>query len=229
MGRLGYETYNGLSYKCLAVLITNQHLLAPAHCFDDNEKMPVSYVLLGDWNPTNSYMDTDCDDQHMCNRLPKLMEIDEIIINPDYNSEDLTNDISVLKLSQPIMHFSSSIRPICLPSINSQISNQHIGELLYSSGFALDASLRYKLKDLVQIVGNRQCRRTLANLKHLSAAIPYEMNHICGVGSNSRMPLLKGSALMGVHIEGQELQNYYLIGLLVDGSQQTVNRYTVIC
>jgi secreted trypsin-like serine protease len=44
-----------------------------------------------------------------------------VIVHPNYDSNTLSNDIALIKLSSPLDVTNSSIRTICLPSINSTI------------------------------------------------------------------------------------------------------------
>jgi secreted trypsin-like serine protease len=44
-----------------------------------------------------------------------------IIVHPNYDSNTLSNDIALIKLSYPLNVNNTSIRTICLPSINSTI------------------------------------------------------------------------------------------------------------
>ncbi|KAH8417732.1 hypothetical protein KR222_004864, partial [Zaprionus bogoriensis] len=197
--------------KCLAVLISSRHMLAPAHCFEEQqlEKTPLKYVLLGDWNPTNPYIQRDCDAQQCCNPQPKLVEIDEIIIHPDYNYQALSNNICVLKLARDVS-FSKHIQPICLPPDDAN----SLGQFLPYAGFAVNTNIAYKVKGLAQIQGTRQCRRTLMTLDYLHAAIPYKLNHLCG-NTDLGMSLITGSPLMGVRMDELDPQSFYLAGLLL--------------
>lgn len=154
-------------------------------------------------------MQQDCDSQQRCNPQPKLVEIDEIIIHPDYHYQSMSNNICVLKLAQAVT-FATHIQPICLPphEVNS------IGQFLPYAGFAVNTSIAYKVKGLAQIQGTRQCRRTLLSLDFLQAATPYQLNHLCG-HTNVAIPLITGSPLMGVRLEGLEPHSFYLAGLLL--------------
>jgi secreted trypsin-like serine protease len=44
-----------------------------------------------------------------------------VIVHPNYDPNTLSNDIALIKLSSPLDVTNSSIRTICLPSINSTI------------------------------------------------------------------------------------------------------------
>lgn len=186
-------------------------MLAPAHCFEEKqlEKAPLKYVLLGDWNPSNANTQRDCDAQQRCNPLPRLQEIEEIIIHPDYHYQSMTNNICVLKLAQ-VVTFAPHISPICLPPPDAN----SIGQFLPYAGFAVNSSIAYKVKGLAQVQGTRQCRRTLVGLNYLQAATPYRLNHLCA-NANVVTPLITGSPLMGVRLEELEPHSFYLAGLLL--------------
>ncbi|EDV90586.1 phenoloxidase-activating factor 3 [Drosophila grimshawi] len=221
MARLGYETNRGIAYKCLAVLISTQYLLAPAQCFETKQlaETTIRYALLGDWNPRNAHMKPDCDDMQRCNAEPQLMEIEEIVIHPEYRTSTFSNNISILKLVRNVT-FTDHIRAICLPPLGIN----PIGQYLSLAGFATNATIGYKLKALVHITSNSKCRRNLVDYDNLFAATPYKLKHLCGF-CNLNSSLITGSALMGVHADELEPKNYYLVGLLLAMSNDMPHIY----
>ncbi|XP_034486787.1 phenoloxidase-activating factor 3-like isoform X2 [Drosophila innubila] len=211
IGRVGYQTDHGIEYKCLAVLISKQHLLAPAECFVEKKliETQVKWVLLGDWNPRNPYLEPDCDSQQRCNPETQLMEIEEIIIQPNYNNPSFASNIALLKLVQSV-NFSSHIRSICLRA-NKSIS--YFGQYFHFGGFAVNASIPHKLKGTTQIQKPLRTRATLYGYNYISEAISVSLSALCG-DSNQTTPLLRGSPLMAVNVVGGKPQSYVLVGLL---------------
>ncbi|XP_034114152.1 CLIP domain-containing serine protease B9-like [Drosophila albomicans] len=211
IARVGYETDRGIAYKCLAILITRQHLLAPAQCFNEValKAEPVRWVLLGDWNPTNPFVERDCDARQNCNQEPLLMAIDEIIIHPNYDERMLANNLSILKLIQPVT-FSNFISPICL---HARKTITYSGQYFIYAGFAVDENIGYKLKAVTQLQETMRCRETLMRQNYVRAALAFTVNPLCG-NSNQTTPLVSGSPLMGVNVESAKPQSYYLAGLL---------------
>ncbi|ALC47600.1 CG31200, partial [Drosophila busckii] len=210
------------NYKCLAVLISEQHLLAPAHCFNEAmlEDQPLRHVLLGDWNPTNPFMQPDCSAQTNCAAIPQLFSIAEVIIHPDYQASTLLNNIALLKLTHAL-DFSESIRAICLPPYRgSSTSYAHFAQFLSYAGFAVDKSLPFKLKGLMHVAGTSACKRKLRNLNYITASRDSPLNHICA-NSNLDAQIFTGAPLMDVQVRDSEPSNYYLVGLLVGPDRYT--------
>ncbi|KAH8381700.1 hypothetical protein KR093_010804, partial [Drosophila rubida] len=202
---------------CLAVLISRQHLLAPAQCFSESEMRAttVRWALLGDWNPLNPYMEHDCDAQQRCSHEPQLTAIDEIIVHPNYDDRLLANNLSILKLAQAVAT-SSFIRPICL--LARQPVTYSSQRFIYA-GFALDESIAYKLKAETQTQSTMSCRETLLRQNFIRAAFALSVYPVCG-NSNQTTPLVSGAALMGVNVENAQPQSYYLAGLLLSMTSQ---------
>ncbi|KAH8312354.1 hypothetical protein KR044_010390, partial [Drosophila immigrans] len=198
-------------YNCLAVLISRQHLLSPAHCFNEAQlrATPVRWVLLGDWNPRNPYMERDCDAQQRCNQKPQLIGIDEIIIHPNYDDRLLANNLSIVKLLQAAT-LNSFISPICL---RASKTITYFGQHFVYAGFAVSTNIGYKLKAVTQIQETLRCRETLLRHSYVRAALAFTVNPLCG-NSNQTTPLLSGSPLMGVNVANAKPQSYYLAGLL---------------
>lgn len=78
----------------------------------------------------NSIIDAECD--RKCH--PEgIFAIDKIFIHPNYINTSTENDIALIQLKKPIVKYTYTIRPICLPltkykkNINVTDSSIHFG------------------------------------------------------------------------------------------------------
>ncbi|XP_018571207.1 chymotrypsin-C-like [Anoplophora glabripennis] len=104
-----------LVYICGATLITEQHVIAPAHCVTryhtKDAGQPNSFeVSLGKFYLTR--FETDIQNT----------VVSDIIIHPEYNSLIYINDIAVLKLSKPVK-ITNFVRPSCLYDRDSDLNS----------------------------------------------------------------------------------------------------------
>lgn len=97
-----------LSTRCAATLIDSRHLATAAHCVA-KRKFTRLIARLGEYDLSDK---KDCRDD-ICADLPVAIEIEDIIVNPDYDKNHY--DIAILRLKEAAP-FTDFIRPICLPS-----------------------------------------------------------------------------------------------------------------
>lgn len=93
-------------HRCNAVLISNQYALTAAHCVNNGILPSQLRIVAG----TNYLDDTSNDVQ--------IRQINAFSIHPLYNSKKTTYDIAVLYFSSLNLSSNSTIRLICLPTLN---------------------------------------------------------------------------------------------------------------
>lgn len=87
---------------CGGVVITDRHILSAAHCIKEHHAKELT-VRLGEYNLEEANETRNRD-----------FRIDEIYQHIDFDETTYNNDISILKLQQPVS-FNSYIWPVCMP------------------------------------------------------------------------------------------------------------------
>ncbi|CAL4201714.1 unnamed protein product, partial [Meganyctiphanes norvegica] len=104
--------FSNFTFKCGASIIGDRWLLTAAHCV--NGFQPYDFkVRLGEWqvntfDEPKPYLDVD---------------VSAISIHPQFNPQNVHNDIAVLQLVQPV-EFQYHINSICLPSLGQTFWGQ---------------------------------------------------------------------------------------------------------
>ncbi|KAF5306619.1 hypothetical protein FQA39_LY08808 [Lamprigera yunnana] len=140
--------------RCNGAIINSLYILTTAYCASLN---PTS-ARLGEYNIKN---ETDCVvDYEFLTCADKVVDIDleDIILHPDYNEEFNNNNIAIIRVANKI-DFTDYIRPICMPA-KDKITPQ-IGDLMLASGFGLakfkGPYVDVKKKVFTILVPNQDC------------------------------------------------------------------------
>merc|ERR1712227_1110301 len=146
---------------CGGSLISETQILTAAHCVVGKTIDEIG-VIFGD---------TEVDEELL---KRKFHNVSKIEINPFYNQNvrareaiKKNSDIAMLTLETAVP-FTSSVRPICLPSL-SDISNSYEGQIATVAGYGLTEEGKTSVDQLLEvdvpIISNTMCKRFYGWLK----------------------------------------------------------------
>ncbi|XP_023167155.1 brachyurin [Drosophila hydei] len=130
---------NGGAAWCGGTVISNRHIITAAHC-TDSLTTGVD-VYLGAWDRTNS---KEVGQQII------FVETKYVIVHENWQSDTITNDISIIKLPVEI-EFNEYIQPAKLPVKSGQYST-YAGEQAVASGWGKTTDQATAVTDILQYI-----------------------------------------------------------------------------
>ncbi|XP_049300737.1 CLIP domain-containing serine protease HP8-like [Anopheles funestus] len=113
--QFGYKQGDVVSYVFQGLLIHPQYVLTTVFVAQFSDLGKLTYARVGEHNTSTV---TDCEKQtsteEICAPLVQTIHIDEVIVHPDYNMFQQTNDVALVKLRIPASIDGVSVAPICL-------------------------------------------------------------------------------------------------------------------
>ncbi|XP_077421997.1 transmembrane protease serine 13a isoform X2 [Vanacampus margaritifer] len=138
-------------HVCGGVLISPDFVLTAAHCFPRSNP---SMLLPQFWQVYAGAL--------ALNNLPAPLEVEQIILNENYNNRTNDYDIALLKLAVEV-NFDDDVHPACLPVTAQRFPT---GTACWTSGFgttvAGSGEVSNELMEVtVDIIGTRECNNPL--------------------------------------------------------------------
>lgn len=158
-------------HKCGASFIAQRWLLTAAHCVHKDfvgANRRLTGARLGDWNKTSN---PDCvtawNGKRECAPPHIQASIDLQLMHPQFDVANLTHDIALLRLAQPVdwsqlMH----VEPVCLPPARGASADQLVGSAADVSGWGLtehnNQPSEVKRKAVLYVQPQEPCRASLS-------------------------------------------------------------------
>ncbi|XP_065567491.1 uncharacterized protein LOC136031714 isoform X2 [Artemia franciscana] len=141
--------YKDGDFQCGATLVSDRWLISAGHCFyhsTDSHWVARLGALRRGSNFISPY--------------EQLKEISHILLHPGYRDVGYINDISLLRLQEPVK-FTDYVRPVCLPSSNTPIENGRMCTVvgwgqLYETGRVFPDTLQ---EVQLPLVSTEECRK----------------------------------------------------------------------
>ncbi|CAL4121835.1 unnamed protein product, partial [Meganyctiphanes norvegica] len=198
----------GFHVFCGGTLITKQHVISAAHCFNRPEvTYDITTIRLGEYN-TRKDGDGAQDFSILDLRIG------------DWNELERKNDIILLKLDRSLASFTGDIRAACLPY--NLRHEKFVGQSLtvvgwgkYSNGNVLNSPI--PLRGDVSVVSVNDCQRSYSN-----SGLNIDDQQLCaGTGGTDSCRGDSGGPLNFVDIKSG---HFYVVGIVSFGSGRCGSR-----
>lgn len=198
---------------CLGVLISTHNVLAPAHCFVQYDGRADAYsVQLGVWNKSSNAHEVSCDKDGYCVLPAQDIPLAEIAVHPEYDPSTLKHSLAVLTLQRDAK-MTPNVMPICMPP-PKLVNETLVGQLFLVAGLPIADVLKHKT--WVHTISRPYCQREHSTLITSSTTV-------CGYQDRTQI-YYQGAPLVGLQVESDVVQNYYLVGLLLDSKKDKKER-----
>ncbi|XP_049283478.1 CLIP domain-containing serine protease 14D-like [Anopheles funestus] len=209
-----YQKPDGrFGFHCGGSIINERYIVTAAHCINAIPRnWKVHRVRLGEWDLSSS---SDCEDD-FCSIAPIDLDIEKIIVHTGYDTRDKShhNDIALIRFNREI-HYSETVRPICLPLADSLRSRNHVGLSSFAAGWGktetASASPK-KLKVELNIKDLKECAPV-----YQRSGIFLDSTQMCAGGVRGQDTCSGDS---GGPLMRQITGSWYLIGVVSFGPQK---------
>ena len=159
---------------CGGTLIDSRHVLTASHCIGTTDPSVITI--------TAGLHDQDADE----GETRQIRRVERIFKHPDYNPETMENDITILRLSEPV-EFNKYVQPACLPGSDPQPDDDVV--LIGWGAVRAGESPYHQLKQTkVKVIGD--CKRYWGKVdeeKQVCVGDPVSRDSVCSGDSGGPM------------------------------------------
>uniref|UniRef100_A0A1A9W1D5 Peptidase S1 domain-containing protein n=1 Tax=Glossina brevipalpis TaxID=37001 RepID=A0A1A9W1D5_9MUSC len=157
MALLGFKGDEGVEFLCGGNLINQRYVLTVAHCVDHSRREnQLSKIRLGEYDLNQ---EIDCVNSE-CNEKPVDINIEAIIVHPNYNVRSHHNDIALIRLAADV-NYTRFIQPVCLPLPETRTNVTGEERLTVASWGRLDGNPNGKTHMTAHVVEQTDCANML--------------------------------------------------------------------
>ncbi|XP_050544569.1 venom protease-like [Daktulosphaira vitifoliae] len=153
------QNSNSPQWLCGGTLIADRYVITAAHCTVGIGQRRLAIAHLGDLDLNPNVRD---------GAGPVDVPVERVMTHENYNAQDYTNDIALLKLDRSV-GFNRHIQPICLPISSELRANRFVKKMPFVAGWGATSfrgpSSTALMEVQVPVVENADCKRSYVNKK----------------------------------------------------------------
>ncbi|RNA07973.1 plasma kallikrein [Brachionus plicatilis] len=175
------------TYICGGTLIDTEWVITAAECIDERFSLELYNLLFGLYNRSKP-------ESYSIKRT-----LTEFVVHPQYNSDNLHNNIALLKLSSPV-EYTDQILPICLPSQNYDFSDQ----MSWATGWGY-LEFQGKTSNILMEMQSKILNDSMCEQRYINLNLPKfnSLVNVCAGGNSKSICIADSGGPLVVNVSGK--------------------------